>query len=81
MALTAPQIKAVWYSFVADLGSTACAFTKADLSAAVSAVDSWATANAASYNSALPEPFKSTATAGQKAALLAYVALARYGKL
>jgi len=53
-------------------------FAVPDLVAAVQAADAWATANAASFNTALPDPFKSTATAAQKAALLAFVALRRY---
>jgi len=66
--------------FVSEaLGVDTCRFTKLDLSAAADAADDWCTTNAASYNTALPEPFKSTATPAQKAALLAYVALARFG--
>lgn len=60
------------------LGQT---FTKPDLIAAVAAVDAWATTNAAAYNSTLPDPFKSSASAQQKALLLAYVCLQRAGVL
>jgi len=51
---------------------------KTDLRAAVDAADDWANSNAASFNTALPTAFKNNATAGQKALLLAVVALARY---
>jgi phage portal protein BeeE len=51
----------------------------ADMAAAVAAVDTWATANAAAYNTALPDPFKSTANSAQKALILAYVCLRRAG--
>lgn len=57
------------------------ALTKPDIKAAVDAVDDWADANATSYNSALPQPFRGTATAAQKAALLAYVCMRRAGVL
>jgi hypothetical protein len=52
--------------------------TKPDLRAAVDAADNWADANAASFNAALPIPFRTNATSGQKALLLALVVLARY---
>jgi hypothetical protein len=50
---------------------------KEDLYAAVAAADDWVDSNAASYNSALPQPFRSTATNAQKAILLAALALTR----
>ena len=52
--------------------------TKADLQAAVNAADDWANTNATSFNTALPTAFKTNATAGQKALLLAVVCLARF---
>lgn len=52
--------------------------TKAELRAAVDAVDDWVNANAASFNAALPQPARSALTAGQKARLLAAVAVRRY---
>ena len=55
--------------------------TKPDVLAAVNAVDDWAEANAAAYNAALPLPFRTTATASQKALLLAYVCMRRSGIL
>lgn len=51
---------------------------KPALQAAVNAPDDWANTNATSFNNALPATFKSNATAGQKALLLAIVVLARY---
>lgn len=78
MALNNAQIKAVWYDYVAGQGNVPLAFSKPDLAAAVAAVDAWMTANAASFNAALPDPFKSTASQAQKAQLLALVALKRY---
>ncbi len=52
-----------------------------DLKAAADVADQWADNNAASFNAALPEPFKSIATADQKTVLLAYVILERAGLL
>lgn len=46
---------------------------KADLIAAVSAADDWCEANTVSYNSALPQPFRGTATPDQKSGLLEHV--------
>lgn len=55
-------------------------FTRPDVQAAIAAADQWCTDNAASFNSALPVNFRTKATTAQKAALLASVALRRYGK-
>lgn len=55
--------------------------TKPDITAAVAAVDDWAEANATAYNNALPQPFRSTANAAQKALVLAYVCMRRAGIL
>lgn len=54
------------------------AVVKADIQAAIAATDDWAVANAASFNSALPLPFRTVATAAQKARLLMYVIRRRY---
>jgi hypothetical protein len=55
--------------------------TKPNIKAAVDAVDDWAEANATSFNNALPVPFRTTATAAQKALILAYVCMRRAGIL
>jgi hypothetical protein len=54
------------------------ALTKADLRAAVDAADGWLDTNAASFNSAIPQPARGQLTTAQKALLLAVVALARH---
>lgn len=51
---------------------------KVDLRAAVDAVDDWVDANAASYNTALPTAFRTSATAAQKAKLLMFVVSKRF---
>lgn len=82
MPLTTQQQKAVWKAIADKIGeTTAVRFSKAELIAAANAADSWASDNAASFNAALPNPFRSTATAAEKNLLLAYVCLARAGLL
>ena len=56
----------------------ALTLTKADLRAAVDAVDGWIDANAASFNAALPQPARSALTARQKAQLFLAVARRRW---
>lgn len=80
MALTPGQLEQVWLQLVANDATVPRAFQKPDLRAAAAAADAWATTAAASFNAALPDPFKSNASAAQKAALLAYVCLKRAGQ-
>jgi len=77
MALTQDQINTTIREVIRAIDPAPFSFSRAEITAAVVAVDAWATANAASYNTALPEPVKSTATAAQKALLLAYICLRR----
>jgi hypothetical protein len=80
MALTTDQTAQVLRDLVAIANDASFNnISHADMKAAVAAVDTWATANAAAYNTALPDPFKSTANAAQKALILAYVCLRRAG--
>ena len=58
-----------------------CAFTKPDLVAAIAAIDDWIEANSSSFNSALPQPFRSAATQDQKIRLFCWVATRRAGIL
>ena len=57
------------------------AITKPDLIAAINDTDDWIEANQSAFNTALPEPFKSTATLDQKTLLFCYVAARRAGLL
>lgn len=63
-----------------ELNSTAN-LTKDDIKAAVDATDDWIDDNQASFNTALPNPFKTTATLDQKTILFVIVALERAGLL
>lgn len=55
------------------------AMTKAELRAAINDADTWASDNAASFNSALPLPARTVLSAKQKAALLMFVIERRWG--
>lgn len=57
------------------------AVTKPELRAAVDAIDDWIEANTASFNAALPQPFRTAATTPQKTFLFCYVAMRRAGRL
>lgn len=68
-------------AIVADIvRTTECpgAVTKADLRAAIDAIDAWVDANAASFNSAIPLPARTALTARQKVALLTWVVRRRF---
>lgn len=77
MAFTAQQAREAAIA-MAQAESGLRTMSKSDLVAAVNAADQWCTDNASSYNTALPVPFRTTATAAQKAALLSFVALRRW---
>jgi hypothetical protein len=78
--LTDEQRAQVWRGtmrFWSQLREPVGAFNKTDLRSAVNATDQWIEDNAASYNAALPEPFRSEATAAQKTLLFCAVAAMR----
>jgi len=76
--LTTEQRRALWADFM-RVNTEAIGITKVDLRAAVDAIDTWIDANAASLNSAIPQPARGALSTAQKARLLALVALKRYG--
>jgi hypothetical protein len=51
---------------------------KAELRAAVNAVDAWVDANATAYNTAIPQPARGALTTKQKALLLMFVVSRRW---
>lgn len=69
---------AVWAQWM-RLNTAACAITKVDLRAAVNALDDFLENNAAAINTAIPQPARGSLSSAQKAQILAYVALRRYG--
>lgn len=58
-----------------------CSVSKAQLRAAVDAIDDWCDANQSSFNTAIPQPARSALTADQKAWLLCYVVRKRIADL
>jgi hypothetical protein len=56
-----------------------CSITKSQLRAAIDATDDWIEANAASYNSAIPQPARGALSTKQKARLFMMVASRRFG--
>lgn len=71
-----------WAELMRDFSSAAesLGITKADFRAAIDAADTWVNSNAASFNSAIPQPARGAMTASQKVRLLAAVALKRFVK-
>lgn len=57
---------------------TPTSLTKADLIAAVNAIDDWVDLNAVSFNLAIPLPARTQLTAKQKAQLLFFVIRRRF---
>ena len=71
----------VWARLMEDVsqrGDGVPGMTKANWRAVIDAVDDWVNANSASYNAALPLPFRTNATAAQKALVLMWVVQRRY---
>lgn len=57
-----------------------CSLTKAEVRAAINAADDWVDANAASYNTALPQPARGALSSSDKARLLMRVITKRFIK-
>lgn len=72
---------AIWADVMRQLSDARepVAITKAELRAAVDALDTFLDTNAGAINAAIPQPARSSLTTAQKARLLAYVALKRWG--
>lgn len=70
----------VWADTMRQLSNDheAVGITKADLRAAVDALDSFLDSNAAAINSAIPQPARGSLSTSQKARLLMYVIERRY---
>jgi len=80
--LTVGQRKAIWAELQRDLSSARehiGAMTKADLLAAVGAIDTWLNDNASALNNAIPLPARAQLTVAQKARLLTMIVKARWG--
>lgn len=73
--------KDVWAEFMrsTEAGET-FGISKDELRAAVDAIDAWVDSNAASFNSAIPQPARGSPTARQKARLLSRVIAQRFAR-
>lgn len=71
--------KEVWAEFMRSSGVFP-GLTKAELRAAVDALDDFMNTNAAAINSAIPQPARGALTTSQKAKLLVHVVQQRYLK-
>jgi len=69
----------VWAEFMRDPDGT-MGLTKADLRAAVDALDNFLHTNAAAINTTIPQPARGALTTTQKAKLLQFVIQKRYVK-
>lgn len=81
MALTTQRKQQLRAEFgrVLSEGRTPFNLSRPDLDAAISAIDNWIEANAAAFNTAIPQPARGVLTSGQKMQLFYLVAQARYG--
>lgn len=78
--LTTEQRRTLWAELMQELskdGETV-GITKPDLRAAVDAIDTWLDGNAATINTAIPQPARGALTAAQKARMLMFVVKYRY---
>lgn len=83
MAVLADQDRFdLWADYMRDraVGAVGGTMSKADLRAAVNALDDFMNTNAAAINSAIPLPARTVLTQAQKALLLVYVIQKRYIK-
>lgn len=81
-ALSDSDRRATWAELMQEwsLLRESVAITKTDLRSAIDAIDAWVDANAASFNSAIPQPARGALTATQKAKLLLFVVRKRFEK-
>lgn len=81
MALDATARFRVLAQWMRELDLPLSGLTKPDIVAAIAATDDWIDANQSSFNSALPQPFRGTASLPVKTLLFCYVAMRRAGRL
>jgi hypothetical protein len=77
-ALTAPQRLAVLKAYAEDERTSHAAILRADVVAAIAAIDDYFDTNATAINTALPATYRTNATLSQKSRLVRYVIAARY---
>ena len=72
--------RAIWANLMRQISARneGLGVTKADILAAVQAADDWVDTNASSFNSAIPQPARSSLAAKQKIELLMFVLRRRW---
>lgn len=77
---TQAQLDQLAKDFMAELSNERepCPYLKAAVVAAIAATNTWQASNAASFNAALPAPFRNSATPQQKARLFRLVSELRW---
>jgi len=72
--------KTLWSKIMSAWSSRrdTASLTKADLRAAVDAIDQWTEDNQASFNSAIPQPARAALTAKQKAEIFHFILKRRF---
>lgn len=78
-ALSEQDLAAVHRAYMQDEKSAHGALTKADLRAAVDALDLFFDVNATAINNAIPQPARTALTTPQKSRLVRYVLQKRFG--
>lgn len=81
--LTNNARRELWRSYMQEMSAQQQAvgpITKADLRAAVDALDDFLNTNASAINQAIPQPARSALTVPQKARLLVYVVERRFSE-
>lgn len=81
-ALSSADRQELWAEYQLEISKAreALGLSKADLRAAVDAIDDWLNTNAAALNSAIPQPARGALSTPQKARLLNAVVRQRYLK-
>jgi len=79
-ALTEQERQELWQEWMADLSNNreSVSVTKADLRAALDALDTWVEANQATINSTIPQPARGALSVAQKAKLMMFILTKRY---
>lgn len=72
------EVSAEFQREISDAREVFGALTKADIRAAVDALDSFLDTNASAINTAIPQPARAQLTTSQKARLLKFVITKRY---
>jgi len=78
--LTTDQRRELWADLMREWSNDreSVGITKAELRAAVDALDAWVNSSAAAINTAIPQPARGALSSAQKARLLMFVVRARY---